>query len=107
MQLTIKDRYELRKYVGALSCTLALRYAIEEFNRQIDFTPDEMVNYGIKVDETTFEVMSSDDSYAIDVTSVPEAVVRSMKDYVNQYDVEQTKENPIIQKAIAAFRKVL
>lgn len=107
MQLTIKDRYELRKYVGALSCTLALRYSIEEFNRQIEFTPEEMVKYGIKVDEGTFEVTSLDDSYAIEIASIPEAVCRSMKDYVAQYDVEQTKENPIIQKAISAFRKVL
>ena len=107
LTLTIKDRYDLRKYAGALPCTLSLRYAIEDFQRQVDFTPDEMTQYAIKVNKDTFEVECNDSSYAVQYESIPEAVAHAMKDYVTHYDVEQTKDNVITQNTIKAFKKVL
>ena len=108
IKLSIKDRYDLMKYVHKLPCTLRLRMAIDTFFQQIELTEEENTKYGININPVTYEISSNDDSYVKEYESFPEEVVNSLKEYVNAYDgKEEYKNNKLLQDALVIFKKVI
>lgn len=107
MKLTIADRHDLRKYTGGLPCTLPLRFAIDGFQKSIEFTDEEFAKYAIDIDPTTFKITSNDPEYTIELSDVPEAVARAMKDFITRYDREETKKEVLITNSIAVFKKIV
>lgn len=107
LKLNIKERYELLHHVGRLPCTLQLRYSIDAFQKMIEFTGEEIKSKDIKIDTTSFQISSNDDTYEIELNSVPEGVARSIADWVKKYDVDEMKDNGLVQDALTVFKKVI
>jgi hypothetical protein len=107
IKLTIKERYELLHHVGRIPCTLQLRYSIDALQKQIEFTNEEITSKEIKVDPTTYHISSNDDSYEIELNSIPEGVARSIATWVTKYDVNEMKDNGLVQDALGIFKKVI
>lgn len=107
--LTIKERYELMHYVARLPCTVGLRYAIDDFNKLIDFTEVEIKSKKITIDKSSFELSSNDDSYTItiNVCEFPAGVANAIKTFVAMYDVDQMKDDEHVQQCLALFKKVI
>lgn len=107
IKLTLKERYDLRRYSGALICTLSLRYAIDAFQQQLDFTSEEMEQYDIKIDPVTYDFTTNDSDYTVEYSEFPVAVIDSMKSYIKLFDHEATKSNQMLQSTFAIFKKVI
>ena len=106
-KLTLNDRYHISMYSRRLQCTLKLRFAIDAFLQQLDFTKDEIEKYEISVDSTTYEFKYNDASYAVEYESFPVEIVEAINNYISLYDHEQNKENALLTNTLEYFRKVL
>ncbi len=108
IKLSIKERYDLMKYVHKLPCTLKLRMAIDAFFQQIELTEEENQKYDIKIDPSTYQISTNDDSYVREYESFPEEVVSSLKSYVDAYDgKEEYRNNKMLQDALLTFKKAI
>ncbi len=105
--LTIKQSYELIHHVGRLPCTLSFRFAYDAFQKQVEFTPDEIKQFQIKVNPDTFDIECNDTEYTVEYASIPEGVAKAMREWSERYDVDDMKNNPLVQDALAVFKLVL
>ena len=106
IKLTLKDRYFLNMYSRRLPSTCMLRATIDVFLNQINLTPEEVTQYGVKFDAVT-GITSSSDSLEFEYESFPVPVIESIKNYIKVYDHEKNKENKLLQNMLSYFRKVL
>ena len=105
--LNIKQRYELIHHVGRLPSTLSFRFAFDAFQKQVEFTPEEIQKYQIKVNPETYEIECTDPDYVVEYASIPEGVARAMREWSERYDVDEMKNNILVQDALTIFKTVL
>lgn len=106
-QLTIKERYDLMHNIARMPCTVALRFAVDEFNSIVDFTEQELREKAITIDKTTYDITSNDDSYEITVDSLPQGVVSAIKVFIKMYDTDDMKTNAMVQDTLKLYKKVI
>lgn len=105
--LTISERYELMHHIARLPCTISLRYSIDEFNKLIDFTDDEINSKQITINKTTFDIDSNDSEYVVSYDKFPSGIVDAINKFILQYDIEETKQNSFVQNTLKLFKKVV
>ena len=105
--LTIKQRYELIHHVGRLPSTLSFRFAFDAFQKLVEFTPEEMQQYQIKVNPETYEIECNNADYVVEYTVFPEGVVKAMREWTERYDVDEMKNNGLVQDALTIFKTIL
>lgn len=106
-QLSIKERYDLMHSIARMPCTVALRFAVDEFNSIVDFTSQELVDKAITIDKTTFDITSNDDAYTITVEALPSGVVSAIKTFIKMYDTDDMKGNAFVQDTLKLYKKVV
>lgn len=106
-KLTLEDRYYISLYSRRLTCTIALRYKIDEFFNQIEITPEEMKTYGVRIDDKTMEFKCNDNTYTVEYEKFSDEVIASMKEFISMFDHEKHKTNEMLQRAFKYFRKIM
>ena len=106
-KLTLEDRYYISMYARKLDCTLKLRFAIDNFLDQLAITSDEVTKYEVDVDRETMQFLCNDVDYSVEYPEFPEAVIESMNTYIGMYDHDKNKENVLLQRTIAYFKKIV
>lgn len=106
-KLSLQDRYYISMYSRRLQSTLKLRFAIDAFLQQIEFTREETEKYEIGVDPTTFEFRCNDSNYVVDYNEFPIDVVNAIKHYISLYDHEENKDNVLLHKTLEYLKKVI
>jgi len=107
IKLTIAERFDLLHHVARLPSTIALRFAIDEFQSLVDFDEGEKKEFGIVVDKNTFAIKSNDEDYTKEFTSFPPAVLTSMSVFIVKYDVDEMKNNEFVQDTLTLFKRIV
>lgn len=107
ISLTVRERFDLIKYTHRLPCTLKLRLAVDEFFNSIEITDDESAKFGISVNPATFELVCNDENYIVVYETFSADIITALKNYINDFDTEENKENTTLQKALVIFKKVV
>lgn len=106
-KLNLEDRYYLSMYSRKLPCTVHLRFNIDTFLDQIEITSAEAEQYNVTVDLDAGTFTCSDENYTVEYERFPPAVVEAMKHYVKLLDVEDNKNNVMLQKIFTFFKKII
>jgi len=106
-KLTLEDRYYLSMYSRRLPCTLQLRFAIDAFLDQIEITPEELKNHGVKINGETMEFECKNPEVETEYEDFPEPVKSSMRSYIKMLDHDKNNKNVMLAKTFEYFRKIL
>jgi hypothetical protein len=106
-KLTLQDRYYISMYSRRLQSTLKLRFAIDAFLQQIEFTHEETEKYEIGVDSNSYEFKCNNDSYTVKYDDFPSEVIEAIKNYISLYEHEQNKDNALLHKTLEYLKKVI
>lgn len=103
IKLTLKERYFLSMYARMLPSSIALRMEIEPFLNDVQLTVDEITKYAVS-GYNEKEFTCTDYGYKKEITVIPDAVVKSMKHFV---DSVKEGEDDINDRIVKYFKLIV
>lgn len=104
VSLTLSERFDLSRYVRRLPSTLKNRFAVEGFLETIEFTPEELTTYAIRVSEPLYALECTDPSVSVTYPQISDTIVNAMKEYIEVLDTEDNKGNQLLHNTFDAFK---